>query len=176
MSQANKRLLLPFGITFGDLEAMVVAMLKKGSQPAFAGRIAEASGLEEHVIGGSVEFLKALGLVTMGSTESRIFLSRTGVRYAQAIVSGDKAEQKKVLSERAGIVFRPVIRFCELAENLDFDRLFLQIKFLANVADEWGQHMDTAAHDRMGICTAIEIMVVAGILDRRYLLVEEEAA
>ncbi|MGI0020868.1 MAG: hypothetical protein ACREAY_10415 [Nitrososphaera sp.] len=176
MPQANKRLPLPFGITFEDWGAMIVAMLKTGPQPAFAGRIAEATGLDEHTIGDNVAFLKALGMATPGSTEPRIYLSKAGARYAQALVSGDKANQRKVLAESAGAAFRPVVRFCELAGNLDFDRLFLQIKFLANVDDAWGQHRDTAEKDRAGIYTAIAIMVAAGMLDKSYLPVEEEEA
>ena len=176
MSQANRRLLLPFGITFEDWKAMIVVVLKTGPQPAFAGQLAKAAGLDEHIVRKNVAFLKALGMATAGSTESRISLSKAGTRYAQALVSGDRVVQKKALAEAASTALRPVVRFCELAEGLDFDRLFLQIKFLANVEDAWGQHKDTAEQDRAGIYTAIAIMVAAEMLDKKYLPVEEETA
>jgi hypothetical protein len=129
---------------------MIVAVLKTGPQPAFAGQVAKAAGLDEHIVRKNVAFLKALGMATAGSTESRISLSKAGTRYAQALVSGDRVVQKKALAESASTALRPVVRFCELAEGLDFDRLFLQIKFLANVEDAWGQHKDTAEQDRTG--------------------------
>ncbi|MGI0040313.1 MAG: hypothetical protein ACREAO_10875 [Nitrososphaera sp.] len=176
MSQANRRLLLPFGITFEDWKAMIAAFLKTGLQPAFAGQVAKAAGLDEHIVRKNVAFLKALCMATAGSTESRISLSKAGTRYAQALVSGDRVVQKKALAEAASTALRPVVRFCELAEGLDFDRLFLQIKFLANVEDAWGQHKDTAEQDRAGIYTAIAIMVAAEMLDKKYLPVEEETA
>lgn len=81
-----------------------------------------------------------------------------------------------MLAKCAGRAVRRVVKFCELAQDLDFDRLFLQIKSLANIDDAWGQHRDTANHDRLGIYTVIAIMVDAGTPDRRYLPVEEERA
>ena len=176
MPQTNRRLLLPFGITFEDWKAMIVAFQKTGPQPVFAGQVAKAAGLDEHVVRKNVAFLKALGMATASSTESRISLSKAGTRYAQALVSGDRAVQKKALVKCAGAALRPVVRFCELAEGLDFDRLFLQIKFLANVEGAWGQHRDTAEQDRAGIHTAVAIMVAAEMLDKKYLPVEEETA
>jgi len=176
MSQANRRLLLPLEITFKGWKALIVAVLKTGPQPAFAGRVAEAAGLDEHIVRKNVLFLKELGMVRAGSTESEILLTKAGARYAQALVSGDKAVQKEVLAGCAGFALRPVARFCELAADLDFDRLFLQIKFLANVEDTWGQDRDTAEQDRAGIYTVVAIMVAAGMLDKKYLPVEEEAA
>lgn len=176
MSQANRRLLLPPEITFEDWKALIVAVLKTGPQPAFAGQVAEVAGLDERVVRKNVAFLKELGMAKAGSTESELSLTKAGARYAQALISGDNAVQKKVLAERAGFALRPVARFCELAQDLDFDRLFLQIKFLANVEDAWGHDRDTAEHDRAGIYTAVAIMVAAGMLDKKYLPVEEEAA
>ena len=146
MPQTNRRLLLPFGITFEDWKAMIVAFLKTGPQPVFAGQAAKAAGLDEHVVRKNVAFLKALGMATASSTESRISLSKAGTRYAQALVSGDRAVQKKALVKCAGAALRPVVRFCELAEGLDFDRLFLQI-----VPGERGRRVGPAkGHRRAG--------------------------
>ena len=144
-------------------------MLKAGAQPVLAGQPANIAGLDAHVVEANVEFLKALGIAEACSTGSEIFLSAAGARYAQALVAGDKVMQQKILAECAGKALKPVTRFCEVAADMSFDRLFLQIKFLANVADEWGQQKDTAAQDRAGIYTAIAIMVEAGILEKRYL-------
>jgi hypothetical protein len=92
-------------------------------------------------------------------------LSRAGANYARAIADNDFDMQRIVLAECARKAFKPVMRFCELRDDLDFDKVFLQVKFLAGVGDEWGQQMDTAAPHRIGIATAIEIMVFAGLID-----------
>lgn len=175
MQLANRRLALPFGTTFEEWKAMVAALPKAGS-PALASRAANIAGLDAHVVEANVEFLKALGIAEPHSMEEEIHLSAAGSLYAQAILSGDAVAQQKILAQCAGKALKPVTRFCELAEEPSFDRLFLQIKFLAGVADEWGQHRDTAAHERAGIYTAIAIMAAAGMIDRSYLPVEEEAA
>jgi hypothetical protein len=50
MSQANRHLLLPFGVPFEDWKAMIVAVLKTGPQPAFAGEVAKAAGLDDQIV------------------------------------------------------------------------------------------------------------------------------
>jgi hypothetical protein len=75
--------------------------------------------------------------------------------------------QQRVLAEYAARAFKPVIRFCKLRG--DFDKVFLQAKFLAGVSDAWGQHVDILAPQRIWIITVIEIMVFAGLIEQRYL-------
>jgi hypothetical protein len=175
MQQAGRRLALPIGTTFEEWKVMVAALLKAGS-PAHASRVADTAGLDAYVVEANIEFLKTLGIAEQHSTEEEIHLSAAGALYAQAILSGDAVAQQKMLAQCAAKALKPVIRFCELAEEPSFNRLFLQVKFLAGVEDEWGQHRDTAAHDRAGIHTAIAIMAAAGMIDKRFLPVEEEAA
>lgn len=175
MQQAGRHLALPCGTTFEKWKAIVAALPKAGS-PALASRVASIAGLDARVMEANVEFLIALGVAEPHSTEEEIYLSAEGIRYAQAILSGDAAAQQKILAQCASKALKPVIRFCELAEEPSFERLFLQIKFLAGVEDEWGQHRDTAAYNRAGIYTVIAIMAAAEIIDNRFLPVEEEAA
>jgi hypothetical protein len=171
LSGADERLSIPFGVSFVGWKSMVVHLLQSGAQssPVSAKQVAKAAGMAELTVGSNVPFLKAAGIATQDSTRSRISLSRAGAEYARAIVDNDTELQQRVLAECARRAFRPVTRFCELRGDLDFDKVFLQVKYLAGVSDAWGQHMDTSALQRIGIVTAIEIMVFAGLIDQEYL-------
>ncbi|MEO9295714.1 MAG: hypothetical protein ABI347_08965 [Nitrososphaera sp.] len=130
--------------------------------------IAHAGSTNHELAAINLPFLKAMGIVTADSSKSRIRLSRTGIRYVNTVASGDIQAEKEILAACARKALRPAIRFCEL-QDPDFERLFLQLKFLAGIYDSWGEYMDTAAPARSGICTAIEIMVFAGIVNRRHI-------
>lgn len=54
-------------------------------------KVADAIGLTELIIGDNVTFLEALCMAVPGSTKSKIFLSKAGSKYAQALISGDRA-------------------------------------------------------------------------------------
>ena len=114
----------PFRVAFEDWKAMIVAILKTSPQPVFAGQVAEAAGMDKRVVRKNVAFLKALGMATAGSTESRISSDKSGARYAQSLVPGAKAVQKKVLAECKAAASLPAARFCDLAEDLDFESSF----------------------------------------------------
>lgn len=165
--EANERLSIPFGVDFKEWKSLVACLLQ--SDYISAREIARATGLGELTVGSNVQFLKAIGIATPDSTRSMISLSRAGARYARAVVDDDVGVQRRALAECARKAFKPVVRFCELHDDLDFEKLFLQMKFLAGVGDEWGQQMDTADPHRAGIATAIEIIVFAGLIDEGHL-------
>lgn len=156
---------LPFAVDFMQLESIITAAARGAS----CARVARLTDLGEPAIISNLPFLKALGIVTADSSRSKIKLSRTGAKYAAAISKGDKAVQRELLSGCVQKALRPAIRFCELQKNPEFEKLFFQLKFLAGVQDTWEEHMDTAAPSRAGICTAIEMMVFAGIVDECYM-------
>lgn len=163
---------LPFAISFEKLKSIVSALSQAGAHahPIPASQAAAAAGVQGFTMAANIEFLKALGIAASGSKVSGIILSKTGEAYARALAAGDEKTQRELLAGCARKALKPVTRFCELfgPDDLSFDRLFFQIRFLADVEDVWGQNRDTAAQYRAGIYAVIEMMVFAGLLDRSF--------
>lgn len=169
---ANKPLAIPYAVDFHQWESILVAlddtMMIAGPAPS-AGQVAKTVKIGERTVVANLPFLKALGMVTDDSTASRITPGMTGMLYASAVAAGDAQGQQNILYECSRRGLRPVVRFCEVDDELNFDRLFMQIKFLARVGDSWGQHRDTAGPYRTGIYTAMAILVHAGIVGTQFL-------
>ena len=153
---------LPFAADYAQWKSIVSAIAHGRS----AKSVAKSAGVDEPEVVSNLPFLKAMGIVTAGSSRTKIRLNRAGIKYTNAVFAGDIQVEKELLAACAAKALKPAIRFCEL-QKPDFEKLFLQLKFLAGIPDAWGEHMDTAEAGRMGICTAIEIMAFAGVTDQQ---------
>lgn len=164
---------LPFAVSFEKLKSIVATLLQARAHVHLvsAREVAAAAGIQGLMMAANIEFLKSLGIASASSKVSGISLSRTGEAYARALAAGDEKAQREILAGSMAKALKPVTRFCELfsTEDLSFDRLFFQIRFLADIEDMWGQNRDTASQYRLGIYTVIEMMVFAGVLDRSFI-------
>lgn len=155
---------LPFAADYTQWKSIVSAIAHGRS----AKSVAKSAGVGEPEVIANLPFLKAMGIATADSSRTKIRLSRAGSKYANAVFAGDIRAEKELLAACVARALKPAIRFCEL-QRPDFEKLFLQLKFLSGIPDSWGEHMDTAEAGRMDICTAIEIMVFAEVIDQQYM-------
>jgi hypothetical protein len=164
---------LPFAVSFEKWKSIVSALLQARAHlhPVLAREVAAAAGIQGLTMAANIKFLKALGIASSSSKVSGLSLSRTGESYARALAAGDEKTQREILAGCMAKALKPITRFCELfrTEDLSFDRLFFQIRFLADIEDMWGQNRDTASQYRLGIYTVIEMMVFAGLLDKGFI-------
>ena len=154
---------LPFAADYARWKSIVSAIAHGRS----AMNVAKSAGVGEPEVIANLPFLKATGIVAADSSQTKIHLSMAGSKYASAVFAGDIQAEKGLLAACPAKALKPAIRFCEL-QRPDFEKLFLQLKFLSGIPDSWGEHMDTAEAGRMGICTAIEIMGFAEVIDQQY--------
>jgi hypothetical protein len=165
---------IPFALNVENWKLMIKGILQSDAhkRPTTAEAVASLVKISSNTIGSNVRFLKLLGFLTPESKGSQISLTEDGAKYGHALLIGDEKAQRELLTNTVKIALKPVISFCELhrsSNNLDFDKLFAHIKFLAGVADTEGQPRKTAGNYRTAINTIIEILVYATILDESYL-------
>src|SRR5690348_2439493 len=99
---------LPFAADYVQLRSIIVDIAY--GRPAK--HVAKSTDVDEMAVISNLPFLKAMGMVTAGTSRQKIRLSRAGIEYANAVAASDEQAEKELIAACAAKALKPAIRFC----------------------------------------------------------------
>ncbi len=131
-------------------------------------KISNICAIAPTILSSNMKFLRTLNIITPDSKGSQIILTEDGIEFGQSLIDQNPVRENEILTKLLKSRLKTIVDFCDAQKqlnSLNFDRLFEQIKFFAEIKNVPNQARNTDRNYAKGIYDVIEMLVETKIVD-----------